>query len=107
MVCVLPVCHSLLQLFQQVFIKFVELGQIVQDLIQYFLLHQWLPARTSRFGNGVPEILTQKWRCKLLPKFQATVTKQRQLNKMSNSKKTHANIRKLKQWLYLLAIKLK
>jgi len=38
-VCVLPVGNSLLQLFQQVFIKFVELGQIVQDLIQHFLLH--------------------------------------------------------------------
>lgn len=53
----LPVCHSLLQLSQQVFVELVQLRQVVQDLTEDPLIYHRLPILTGCLGNGIPKIL--------------------------------------------------
>lgn len=53
----LPFGHSLLQLPQQVPIEFVELWEVVEDLVEVTLLDHGLPVLTRRFVHGATEVL--------------------------------------------------
>lgn len=47
----------MLQLFQQVLIEFVELWEVVQDLVEETLLNQGPPCLASSDGHGAAEVL--------------------------------------------------
>lgn len=53
----LPFGHSLLELSEQVSVEFIELGEVVQDLVQDPLFNHRLSALTRRLGRHVTEVL--------------------------------------------------
>lgn len=55
--CVVPFGHSLLQLSEQVLIEFVELWEVVQDLVEETLLNHRLPVLTRRVEHRTTEVL--------------------------------------------------
>lgn len=52
-----PFGHPLLQLSEQVLVELVELGKVVQDLVQKTLLNHRLPTLMRRLGHRIPEVL--------------------------------------------------
>lgn len=56
----LPVCHSLLQLPQQVSVELVQLWQVVQDLAEDPVVHHRFPILTGRLGNSIPKVLERR-----------------------------------------------
>jgi len=54
---VVPFGYALLQFSQQVLVEFVELREVVQNLVEKTLLDHRLPTLTSRRGHGVTEVL--------------------------------------------------
>lgn len=55
--CVVPFGHSQLQLSEQVLIEFVELWEVVKDLVEETLLNHRLPVLTRRVGHRATEVL--------------------------------------------------
>lgn len=58
--CVVPFGHSLLQLSEQVLIEFVELWEVVEDLVEEMVLNHRLPVLLGRFGYSSTEVLGEK-----------------------------------------------
>ena len=52
-----PFGQSLLQLSQQVLVEFVELWEVIQDLVENSLLNHGLPILTRGFGHHISEVL--------------------------------------------------
>lgn len=52
-----PFGHSELQLSEEVLVELIELGQVVQDLIEKTILDHRFPALMGRFGHRLTEVL--------------------------------------------------
>lgn len=54
---IVPFGHSLLQLFEQVLVEFVELWEVVQDLIENALFNHRFPTLMRCVGHRIAEVL--------------------------------------------------
>ena len=52
-----PFGHSVLQLSEQILVQFIELREVVQDLVEKTLLNHRLPTLTRRRGHRITEVL--------------------------------------------------
>lgn len=52
-----PIGLPLLQLSQEVLVEFIELWEIVQDLVEKTILNHRLPGLTRCFGHGITKVL--------------------------------------------------